>query len=111
MVAGEFTLKPGVSAKYGCSAEVIEVRSALLHLRLVMQARHSPTVQMTGILMQLCKFFEAAIYLCFNVQAVESMEVDRERLYFLQLDADVEASLMVDLRLSGQQSLMHFLPS
>lgn len=36
-----------------------------------------------------------------TVQIVESMEGERAKLYYLQVDADVTAPLSVDLRLAG----------
>ena len=36
------------------------------------------------------------------LEAIEAMEGDRERLYYLQMDAGISASLVVDLRLAGE---------
>lgn len=39
-----------------------------------------------------------------GLQAVEAMEEQREKLYHLQMRAGIDASLVVDLRLSGMHA-------
>lgn len=36
------------------------------------------------------------------LEAIEAMEAEREKLYYLQTEAGISASLVVDLRLAGE---------